>query len=643
MIELTATDLGTPGRDDYYGWGRIDAYNALRTLYVPEFYPTIETALNSVVHNDEVIVVTSGTPPISIASYVTIPPGVTLRLQQGVSVNFNAGLSVLGRVEMQPGSTITSSYITITGSNGTFSTNGTSNARNTINITNYGTLEVGGFLSGEYTDFNFGTGSSCRIASTLGRIYMDPYNHKQWNVSVSGSNYPYNTYNSVFRGNGTKGSWNGFIVENQNGSYALENLHIRDAVVGIQYVNSRNSIKNNSIVNCTHAMEFYSNSIVNIITGNIFYANGGNEDVYVSNNSVPNFGTSNSYGNNSFKNNTPQTSQYPIWSLNSSQLTYAEGNFFRIVPLPPNHCPNVVISTTIPDPAPYFKIGGNDNTSIEMTSLYKSVINSASGEKDPVFDEMNEAYKLYLADKNEEAEIAYRNIISKYPNNKCSEIALVFLEIIAERSERDAMSLLDEITTANRGTKISEFAEYRKVYQYINLERYEEAAHKAKESTIEKVDDSFAPYKLYDLGMLYWYYMDNKEEGRIYFEEFLNQYPDHGFAYKVRSYINDYFISPPKDEEDKNIIALTETKLFANYPNPFNPSTVIKYQIGVASQVSLKVYDIMGREVTTLVNSFQDKGSYDVTFNANGLSSGIYFYKLSANGQQLINKMLLMK
>ena len=87
----------------------------------------------------------------------------------------------------------------------------------------------------------------------------------------------------------------------------------------------------------------------------------------------------------------------------------------------------------------------------------------------------------------------------------------------------------------------------------------------------------------------------------------------------------------------------TTYSLSQNYPNPFNPSTIIKYQLADASQVSLKVYDVMGREVATLVNSYQNKGSYDVTFNATGLSSGIYFYRLNAGGQQFINKMLLMK
>jgi hypothetical protein len=83
--------------------------------------------------------------------------------------------------------------------------------------------------------------------------------------------------------------------------------------------------------------------------------------------------------------------------------------------------------------------------------------------------------------------------------------------------------------------------------------------------------------------------------------------------------------------------------LFQNNPNPFNPLTIIKYQLADASQVSIKVYDIMGREVATLVNTYQEKGIYDYTFNATGLASGIYFYKLNANGVQMINKMLLIK
>jgi len=67
-----------------------------------------------------------------------------------------------------------------------------------------------------------------------------------------------------------------------------------------------------------------------------------------------------------------------------------------------------------------------------------------------------------------------------------------------------------------------------------------------------------------------------------------------------------------------------------NYPNPFNPSTVIRYQLSVNSNVTLKVYDAVGREVATLVNDFQEAGEQTSVWNAEGLASGVYFYKLEA-------------
>jgi len=82
---------------------------------------------------------------------------------------------------------------------------------------------------------------------------------------------------------------------------------------------------------------------------------------------------------------------------------------------------------------------------------------------------------------------------------------------------------------------------------------------------------------------------------------------------------------------NKNI--LNEYKLFQNFPNPFNPSTVISYSLLNNGKVSLKIYNILGKEVTTLVNSFQKRGVYDITLNMNklNLSSGFYYYTLTVN------------
>ncbi len=80
-----------------------------------------------------------------------------------------------------------------------------------------------------------------------------------------------------------------------------------------------------------------------------------------------------------------------------------------------------------------------------------------------------------------------------------------------------------------------------------------------------------------------------------------------------------------------------------NYPNPFNPSTTIRFQVPNSSFVNLKVYDVLGNEVATLVNEEKATGSYEVSFKAANLSSGVYLYKLQAGSFVEINKMLLLK
>jgi photosystem II stability/assembly factor-like uncharacterized protein len=94
---------------------------------------------------------------------------------------------------------------------------------------------------------------------------------------------------------------------------------------------------------------------------------------------------------------------------------------------------------------------------------------------------------------------------------------------------------------------------------------------------------------------------------------------------------------------DGDINSVNEFKLEQNYPNPFNPNTVISYQLPVNSNVTLKVYDVLGNEVATLVNEEKPAGRYEVDFTASSLTSGVYFYKLAAGNYLVTKKMILMK
>jgi len=92
----------------------------------------------------------------------------------------------------------------------------------------------------------------------------------------------------------------------------------------------------------------------------------------------------------------------------------------------------------------------------------------------------------------------------------------------------------------------------------------------------------------------------------------------------------------------------TEFALYQNYPNPFNPTTTIKYSVpkivnNQSSIINLKVYDILGNEIATLVNEQKAPGNYEVQWNASGFASGVYFCRLQSEDFISVKKLLLMK
>ena len=99
--------------------------------------------------------------------------------------------------------------------------------------------------------------------------------------------------------------------------------------------------------------------------------------------------------------------------------------------------------------------------------------------------------------------------------------------------------------------------------------------------------------------------------------------------------------SSPTSVREENVPE--EFSLYQNYPNPFNPETKIKYTMPSSSIVTLKVYDVLGNEITTLVNKEKQPGIYEVEFNASNFSSGIYIYRLQTGSFIETKKMMLLK
>ena len=97
------------------------------------------------------------------------------------------------------------------------------------------------------------------------------------------------------------------------------------------------------------------------------------------------------------------------------------------------------------------------------------------------------------------------------------------------------------------------------------------------------------------------------------------------------------------DVKQENNKIVNEFRIYQNYPNPFNPSTNIKFSVPREADVTLKVFNVLGEEVTTLVNKTMKPGTYNVHFNAKDLTSGIYFYTLTSDNFVQTKKMLLLK
>ena len=112
----------------------------------------------------------------------------------------------------------------------------------------------------------------------------------------------------------------------------------------------------------------------------------------------------------------------------------------------------------------------------------------------------------------------------------------------------------------------------------------------------------------------------------------------------IEEYLNQKYNLIVSVEEIKVLLTIPETfSLEQNYPNPFNPTTTISWQSPVSSHQTLKVYDVLGNEVATLVNEDKSAGSYEIIFDASQLSSGVYIYRLTAGNFSATNKMTLLK
>lgn len=150
------------------------------------------------------------------------------------------------------------------------------------------------------------------------------------------------------------------------------------------------------------------------------------------------------------------------------------------------------------------------------------------------------------------------------------------------------------------------------------------------------VGDTYFNYFAYDRAIVI------NDEGKVVYKGSSDLRIDNGEIGRVKNSITEA-LSMVSTSSGPTSQLPSSVKLDPNYPNPFNPSTTISYEISSPSQVTLQIFNVLGKEVATLVNEFQNTGNQTTTWDASSVPSGIYMYRLTVGNEVLTRRMMLIK
>ena len=153
---------------------------------------------------------------------------------------------------------------------------------------------------------------------------------------------------------------------------------------------------------------------------------------------------------------------------------------------------------------------------------------------------------------------------------------------------------------------------------------------------------------MFNLAYIHQNLLGNKQKGREYLAQLKEMYPGDDLIRIGELVLVDFGDAPnadsgPNAEKGSGLKTDSAVAGLVNYPNPFNPTTAISYRLPNSGRVELKVYDVLGREVITLVREYQEARVHTAYFNGENLASGVYFYRLTAQGISQVKKMLMVK
>ncbi len=272
-------------------------------------------------------------------------------------------------------------------------------------------------------------------------------------------------------------------------------------------------------------------------------------------------------------------------------------------------------------------------------------------------------YELALG-RYSNAERLFKKVIDEKIDKPESNYALCGLMTCYQKSKKKEFGkyLEEELKPRLVNTKSELYRMYLELQAkyLIQDEKYDEALNNLKTIVDNyKIDKESRKELNFQKGVISLIYKNNLEEAKSIFEEIKKDFPDERTKFEIdilmQAYQNGSFASLKNAGSMENLNKdnsgsqelLFDFDLGQNYPNPFNPSTNISFSIPRKDIVTIKVFDILGREVALLINDLYEAGKYEVEFNASsvggGLPSGIYFYNLTTSNGSITKKMILVK
>ncbi len=585
-IELSADDKGTPERDDYYGWGRINANRAVRTLYVPQVYATIQSALNVAISGQEVVV-SVGTH--SITSSTTVPSGVTLTIASGSTVNFSSGaiLTSYGDLTINDNATLNLADIVVkSGGSMTVKPGVTFNMSIYDEILSFGLLQVqGGSNKVRFQSTGGITWDGITLSGTgtgLSYIQNAEVSGSVWGITVIGVDYLF-MRNVTASGNGYRGLniyWTdyyssitvdqsrfrdtddgeGAIIDFAFVDFGWYNIFTNNSKAGI-YINNLGYVQFGEVED--EAEAWITSNSRGIHLNTFSYANIGED--------ATDFGGYNQiYGNSLYDVEVEYGSELKAeltwWGSNppnTSKFSVSGGSVFDYTPYltsPP--LPKAIVTTTI-TPARFLRV---------IRELARS--DSISG---PI------RAQAAVATARNHADPSIAQLAS-----------LLHIRTLIQRG-----NALEGITLAEQLLTEPGFSDdYRRI-----------AAKQLFYAYLQQLGDLPRAEDMYSLL------------AQLKDEDIANGWLAHTFErYAGRA--------PAAQAPQLTEIEKEKVLGLASYPNPFNPSTTLSYDLPKDARVRLVIYDVLGREVARLVDKRLEAGYHSVIWNGRGVPTGLYIARL---------------